>query len=78
MIRGGKILTWCVKPEGDSTWTAEDWARAQTLEARFIARNVSEDERARLIPCAVWKRKFPGLQYGAAIESRLQQLIPQN
>lgn len=78
MIRAGQIQTWCVQPDRDPTWTETDWARACTLEARWKAKEVSEEERIRLLPCAVWKRKFPGLLYSAPIESRLQQLMPQN
>jgi hypothetical protein len=75
ILRGGKLVQLYVKPEGDPTWTEQDWARSQTLEARWIAEGVSEKERERLLPCAVWKAKFPGLTYSPAVESRLQQLL---
>ena len=76
VVRGGSVYRWIVKPEGDATWTAQDWGRAATLDARFQAKGVCEEERRRLIPCAVWKAKFPGLQYPVPLEARLTGLLP--
>ncbi len=65
---------WILKPEGDPVWNEDDWARAATLEIRWISLGVSEKERRDLLPCAIWKSKFPGLQYGSLIESKLRTL----
>jgi hypothetical protein len=76
LVRKGSFVPWIVKPEGDAIWNRMDWGRAATLEARWSTMGVSEEERRQLIPCAVWKAKFPGLTYTPAVESRLQALLP--
>lgn len=73
MIRN-KILPWIVKPDADPSWNKEDWSRANTLEAKWIHRGLSEKERILFIPCAVWKKKFPGMQFRKDIMERLQSL----
>jgi hypothetical protein len=74
LSRGGKLTPYFLKPAGDATWSEDDWATAATLEARWIAQNVSEEERRRYIPCAVLVNKFPGMLYPEAIMIRLNQL----
>ena len=74
LVRGKRMEPWILKPEGDATWSATDWAKAATLEIRWISMGVSEKERKELIPCAIWKSKFPGLQYAPLIESKLRAL----
>ena len=74
-VRGARLYPWILKPDGDATWTGEDWERARCLEARLCHAGVSEEERSRLIPCAVWKSKFPGLTYTDAVEVRLGSLL---
>ena len=59
----------------DPTWTEEDIARARTLDLRWIRLEVSHEDRAKLIPVAVWKQKFPGLVYPPEIEARLKTLV---
>lgn len=78
LCRGGKLMHWILRPQGDKSWSADDYARAATLEARWIASGVSEDERRRLIPCAVWYRKFPGTMYDDATMKRLEELLCRN
>ena len=63
-----------MKPDNDPSWNKEDWARANTLEAKWNHRGLSEKERATLIPCAVWKKKFPGMQFRKEIMERLDVL----
>ena len=75
LVRAGKLIPWVVKPDGDATWTAEDWARAGTLEARFTQLGLCEEERRQLIPCAVWKAKFPGLAYSPLVEHKLSKFL---
>jgi hypothetical protein len=75
LVRAGKFVPWVVKPEGDTVWTTDDWARAATLEARFIQLGLCEEERRQLIPCAVWKAKFPGLTYTPVVEHKLSKFI---
>ena len=74
-VRGARLYPWILKPDGDSTWVVEDWERARALEARLCHMGVAEEERARLIPCAVWKTKFPGLTYTSDVEARLGTLL---
>ncbi len=74
-MRAGRMMPWVVRPEGDATWTEMDWARAATLEARFTIIGLCEEERKQLIPCAVWKAKFPGLSYSPQIEYKLGQVL---
>jgi len=86
LSRGGTLMRYFVKPDGDLTWSADDWATAETLEALWMARGVSEHDRRRYIPCAVLARKFPGsvgsrspegkggLKYPDAILKRLEEL----
>ncbi len=76
LVRAGKFMRWIVKPDGDPIWNSADWGRAATLEARFTQLGICEEERRQLIPCAVWKAKFPGLIYSPAVESKLQSLLP--
>jgi len=63
------------KGETDLVWTLEDIARARTLDARFIALGVPHVDRAKLVPAAVWKQKFPGLVYALDIEIKLKSLL---
>ena len=74
LSRGGKLMRWLVKAEGDITWTETDMARAGTLEARWKMRGVSEEERRRLIPCAIWISRFPGLVYPEDVTKRLKEM----
>ena len=74
LIRGKHVMPWILKPEGDPVWNAEDWSRASTLEIRWTALGVSEKDRRELLPCAIWKAKFPGLTYAPLIESKLLTL----
>jgi hypothetical protein len=72
--RGGQTVTpW--KGSVDPTWTVEDVVRANTFDARFIAIGVSHSDRSKLVPLAVWKRKFPGLLYAPDIEAQLKTLL---
>ena len=59
----------------DPTWTEEDIARARTLDLRWIRLGVSHEDRAKLIPVAVWKQKFSGLVYSFEIEEKLKTLL---
>ncbi len=76
LIRGGRVYNWIVRPDGDPIWNSQDWERAKTLEARWTALGISEQERRQLLLCAVWKAKFPGLTYNPLIESKLRALAP--
>jgi len=59
----------------DPVWTLEDVVRARTLDARWIALGIPHSDRAKLVPAAVWKQKFPGLVYAADIEATLKTLL---
>lgn len=73
-IREGAIVPpW--KGTVDPVWTLEDIARARTLDARFIVLGVPHVDRAKLVPAAVWKQKFPGLMYAPDIEATLKTLL---
>lgn len=74
IARGGKLHSWIVKPVGDPSWTAADWGRAATLDARYAAAGVKEEERRRLVPCAIFKAKFPETTYAELVEKRLGDL----
>lgn len=74
LVRGGCMYKRIVTLENDPIWNLQDIERANTLEARWIAKGVCEEERRQLLPCAVWKAKFPGIIYNDAIESRLIML----
>jgi len=74
MLVRGKLAHWLVKPDGDDLWNTDDWGRAKTYEARWISKGVSESERAKLIPCIVWLKKFPGTQFRNDIMDRLSEL----
>ncbi len=74
LVRGGKLSRWIMKPDGDPTWSDADWGRAATLESRWRMAGISEDERRKLIPCAVWLAKFPGLHLQQEIMDRLHAL----
>jgi len=63
------------KGDVDPVWTVEDIARARTLDARFIRLGVPHVDRAKLVPAAVWKQKFPGLVYAADVEATLKTLL---
>ena len=66
------------EPKGDLTWSVEDKERSRTLEARYQSLGVSEEERDRLLPCAVLQRKTQGLRYPIEIEKRLVELACKN
>lgn len=72
--RAGKLMPWIVRPAGDPTWSAADWGRAATLEAKWKLTGVSESDRRTLIPCAVWSAKFPGMIYDVGVMQRLNDL----
>jgi hypothetical protein len=74
LVRGNTFTPWLVKPDGDPTWSAADWGRAATLEARWKMMGVREDERRRLLPAAIWRAKFPGMIYSADVMCRLDEL----
>jgi len=74
IARGGKLIPWIVRPVSDPAWSAADLSRAATLEARFAALGVREEERRRLIPCAVLKARWPETRFSAVIEERLAAL----
>jgi hypothetical protein len=75
IARGGKLHPWIVRPPADPSWSPADWARAATFEARFTALGVREDERRRLVPCAVLKARWPETRFTAAIDERLVALL---
>lgn len=74
IARGGKLVPWIVKPVADPSWSHADLGRAATLEARFAALGVREEERRRLVPCAVLKVRWPETRFSAEIEGRLAAL----
>ena len=74
IVRGGKLYPWILRPLADPSWSSADWARAATLEARFAALGVREEERRRLVPCAVLKARWPETRFATAIEDRLTAL----
>ena len=74
IARGGKLVPWIVRPVADPSWSPADLGRAATLEARFAALGVREEERRRLVPCAVLRAKWPETRFSAEIESRLAVL----
>jgi hypothetical protein len=71
LVRGNKMMRWVIKPEGDATWSDKDWGRAATLEARWKSAGMCEDNRRRLIPCAIWIAKFPGMRLDESVMSEL-------
>ena len=73
-VRGNQLVSHVLKEEGDPVWNSEDWGRYATFDARWASLGVSEYERTQLLPCAVWKSKFPGMVYNPTIESRLRTL----
>lgn len=66
-IRGPVIAPYIYRPDGDISWTANDYSRAETLEARYASQKVSEADRKKFIMCAVMLRKFPGIIYSDEI-----------
>jgi hypothetical protein len=62
-IRGNVIAPYIHRPDGDVSWTAADYVRAEIYEARYAAQNVPEAERKKYVLCAVMLRKFPGTVY---------------
>lgn len=66
-IRGNVMAPYIHRPEGDVSWTSVDYARAETLEARYATQNVPEAERKKYIQCAIMLQKFPGIVYSAEI-----------
>ena len=78
MLVRGTMKQWIVKPDGDQTWSESDWATANTLEARWNHMGVSEEERLRLLPCAILQKKFPGIVFAQDIEARLNTLKEKN
>jgi hypothetical protein len=74
LVRGGKLIPWLIKPDGDFTWSESDWARAQTLEARWKMHGINEATRRQLIPCAIWSAKFPGLVFHTEVQKQLVDL----
>ena len=74
IVRGGKLIPWILRPPADPSWSSADWARAATLEARYAALGVREEERRRLVPCAVVKARWPETRFTVAIEERLASL----
>ena len=79
LSRGGSLTQYIVKPDGDPTWSPTDWARAATLEARWLSMGVAEDERRRYIPCAVLVAKFPGsLIFPDAVMKKISNYAVEN
>lgn len=74
MLVRGKMSFWLVKPEAEDIWNDIDWARARTLEARWLSKGVLEEERRTLLPCAIWLKKFPGTGFRQDILERLRSL----
>jgi hypothetical protein len=74
LVRGGKLIPWLIKPDGDFTWSDSDWARAKALEARWKMHGINEATRRQLIPCAIWSSKFPGLVFHDDIQKQLEEL----
>jgi hypothetical protein len=74
IARGGKLIPWIVKPVTDPSWSPADYGRAATLEARYAAAGVREEERRRLVPCAVMRAKWPETRFTADIMARLSAL----
>lgn len=74
MLIRGKITNWFIRPDPDDTWNDEDWSRANALEARWLAKGLTEEERRLLLPCAVWSKKFPGIMFQDYIMERLRFL----
>ena len=72
--RGGKLVLIFVKPDADPCWSAADMCRAATFEARWASMGVSEDERRRLLPCAIWKAKWPETVFHDTVMKRLEEL----
>jgi hypothetical protein len=77
IARGGKLLPWIVRPMADPSWSPADLGRAASLEARYAALGVREEERRRLVPCAVLRAKWPETRFPAEIEARLATLRPE-
>ncbi len=63
-----------VKPERDPCWSAADMGRATVYEARWVSMGVSEEERRRLLPCAVLKAKWPQTVFNDTVMKRLEEL----
>ena len=74
LIRGGQISPWLIKPDGDTVWSEADWGRAASIEARWKMEGVTESERRILVPCEVWRAKFPGMIFNDAVTKRLSEL----
>ena len=75
MLIRGKIIQWFVKPDDDLTWNEEDWGRASIFESRWASMGISETERRKLIPCAVWLKKCVGIYFSPEIMTRLKELM---
>lgn len=74
LVRGNKMMPWVLKPDIDPIWNKHDIARAGTLEIKWNLAGVKEDERRRLLPCEIWRTKFPGLTFNDTVIKRLDEL----
>lgn len=72
ILRGPFMTPYIHRPVGDISWTDEDYARAQTWEAKLSVKGVEVEERKQLVYCAVMIRKLPGIQYPSNIMDRLR------
>ena len=67
-------MHWLIKPDNEDLWNDEDWGRAKTYEARLLSQGINESERSKLIPCIVWMKKFPGIQFRSDIMEKLSEI----
>ena len=78
IARGGKLMPWIVRPVADPSWSPADLARAATLEARFAALGLREEERRLLVPCAVLRAKWPETRFPTEIEEKFASIDCKN
>jgi len=74
LIRGNTMLPYVLKPDVEPLWTAADYGRAATLEAKWLHAKIPESDRMKYIPCAVWMAKFPGIQYQETVVETLKKM----
>lgn len=72
ILRGPYMTPYIHRPVGDISWTEEDYACAQTWEAKLAQKVENVEERKKLVYCAVMIRKLPGIQYPSHIMEKLR------
>ena len=75
VFRKGTWILYPVPPQQDALWNKSHLLKAASFYALALSQGVSSEESAILAECFVNKEVYPGLNYNARLQRKLELIM---